>query len=306
MPKITIMSPVSQSDDAGFRAWWQDLRTVLSAIGLVQTADTGQLDPLTMVRPATNAFAGYETWRFDDALQSVAPIILRIRPGVSAAVTRPVVDLTVGQETDGAGNLVGVKTQTFVAANNQEFSSGTAAVRSRGCGGPGFAWLLLKERSIAFSSPHPIFGFCIERTVDNNGAPTALGFAVRFRNQATSNSAVGCQQYRFITPAAVSATAENVGASMAFVPRGMTDTKTDPATGGVGLDPQVFLQWYAMNAQRPLIAWATYSSADIAADVEFDIALVGTTPRHYVTLGGDGGSGGPVANIHMNCALWED
>ena len=77
------------SNDSDYRAWWDAIRAQFTAIGLVQTSDTGQLNPASHTRPTTNSFSGYEVWRWADTLQASLPIYMRIRPVSAQRKTGP-------------------------------------------------------------------------------------------------------------------------------------------------------------------------------------------------------------------------
>lgn len=92
--------------NTAFRAWASKIHEALEKVGLVNTADTGQINLATVERPGSlTTFAGYEIWRFNDAEQSERPIYIKIRYGIGAATTRPRLEMDVGRGSDGAGNL---------------------------------------------------------------------------------------------------------------------------------------------------------------------------------------------------------
>lgn len=101
---LTIYS----SNDAQFRAWGSGISAQFAAcFGWVKCADSGQIDWLTVTRPALgNTKAGYEIWRFDDPLQATAPVFLRFDFGTGSSVTNARLWITVGTGTDGAGNML--------------------------------------------------------------------------------------------------------------------------------------------------------------------------------------------------------
>lgn len=99
------MSACSSSSDAEFRKWAQGIHDALAACGLVQTADTGQVNLATATVPAAGAYT-YEVWRFNDALQATKPIFLKVEYG-SISTARPSVRLTVGSGSSGAGAING-------------------------------------------------------------------------------------------------------------------------------------------------------------------------------------------------------
>lgn len=99
----------SWSTDQDVRDFITGMHNALAAIGLVQTADTGQVNPATVTLPATGAVAGYEVWRFDDAQQAAFPLFLRIEYMRGSTGSQPPgFYLTVGQGSNGAGTLTGV------------------------------------------------------------------------------------------------------------------------------------------------------------------------------------------------------
>src|SRR4051812_43985318 len=70
--------------DALFRSWGSGLSAQFAAMGLVKTADTGQIDWSTITTPvASSQKMGYEIWRFNDALQATKPVFIRIDFGSS-------------------------------------------------------------------------------------------------------------------------------------------------------------------------------------------------------------------------------
>ena len=50
--------PINHANDADFRAWGSDLSVSLGQVGLVKTADTGQIEWVTVTRPTINTKAG--------------------------------------------------------------------------------------------------------------------------------------------------------------------------------------------------------------------------------------------------------
>jgi hypothetical protein len=110
--------------NATFRAWGSGISAALAAAGLVNTADTGQINWATVVLPGAGAAAGYEIWRFSDALQASAPVFIKLEYGSSGLIngthSAPQMWITVGTATDGAGTIqaaVGFPNSTSVRTN---------------------------------------------------------------------------------------------------------------------------------------------------------------------------------------------
>lgn len=105
-----------QTTDAEFRTWVAAVIAQLTAIGLTQTADTGQIDTATVTKAgATNTSQGYAIFRFNDTMQATRPVFLKFEFGSGANVAHPSIWLTVASATDGAGTVSG----TTIAARAQ-------------------------------------------------------------------------------------------------------------------------------------------------------------------------------------------
>jgi hypothetical protein len=109
MATATFSVPAQITSDAEFRTWGSSINTALAALGLVQTADTGQINWTTVTKPtAATTFAGYEIWRFADSLQATAPVFIKIEYGTgSSGASWHGLAVTVGSGTNGAGTITG-------------------------------------------------------------------------------------------------------------------------------------------------------------------------------------------------------
>lgn len=121
-------------DDARFRAWAQAIHDHIAATGMVQTADTGQINLATVTRPtAINTVAGFEIWRFDDALQATAPMFFKAEYGIGLTLDRPMLSTSVATGTNGAGTLTGqVSTRSTGGASTVRTSGATQPQYSAG------------------------------------------------------------------------------------------------------------------------------------------------------------------------------
>lgn len=103
----TTAAPTNDTD-ANFRAWinvWHSLFTTMG--GWAQTADTGQINFATVLKPAVaNTKQGYALYAMTDALQATNPVILKLAFGSGSFATTPGVWFAVGTHTDGAGNFI--------------------------------------------------------------------------------------------------------------------------------------------------------------------------------------------------------
>lgn len=105
--------PVFGVTDAEFRAWAGAVYAGMEAVGLVNTTDTGQVDPASVsgISLVNNEVRYYSSkmYRFDDALQASAPVFVRVRLGIFRANHQdsPCREYAVGTATDGANGFVG-------------------------------------------------------------------------------------------------------------------------------------------------------------------------------------------------------
>ncbi len=117
------------SSDATFRTEAQRLSTLITTCGgLVNTADTGQINFTTVTKPvAINTAAGYQIWRFDDALQATFPVYIKLEYGSSGVASGNSIGywITVGTGTDGAGTLTGQITVRTQLSSSTTAGSGT-------------------------------------------------------------------------------------------------------------------------------------------------------------------------------------
>jgi len=93
--------------DDEFRQWGKMVSDALASLGLVKTADTGQINWASVARPtSTSQSMGYEIWRFNDALQSTSPIFFKLEYGGSpSSASAPAMWVTPGQGSNGSGTI---------------------------------------------------------------------------------------------------------------------------------------------------------------------------------------------------------
>lgn len=166
--------------DAGFRAWAQKIHDALAAVGLTNTADTGQINLATVATPAANATdAGYQIWRFNDADQAAEPVFFKISYGRGGAATTPRLSIQTGRGSDGAGNLTTASIQRQCTPTTAPSGNGFIHVGYRDG-----ALAILFVTNTATASGAPVGRAMIERTRSPNG--TVLAGSV---NQITGTGA---------------------------------------------------------------------------------------------------------------------
>lgn len=102
--------------DAAFQAWVTMIHNAITGVGLVDTADTGAINPATVTAPAGGSFAGFIMYRFPtaDSGQSADPIYMKVEYGRSTTTSRGTLRFSFGTGTDGAGTLANASSTNVV------------------------------------------------------------------------------------------------------------------------------------------------------------------------------------------------
>ncbi len=299
MPRVSWSTPIESSNDATFRAWGSDIAARLATAGLIQTADTGQINWVTVLRPAINAYGGYEIWRFDDTLQATSPVFIKIEYGTSNNAATPAIRVTISSGTNGAGTPTGL-----VSTATVNYASGALVANANITNFPSHAvhtegFFALVFKMGAGASSLTLFAFSVSRSVDNTGAATAD--AVVMLGCGNSNSATADPPVSILNYSTSTVNNVSTGADLGFMPSRMTSSVT-------GADQQLFIHWIALPKMTPLIGTGSYILSELGLNSESGTALVGTTPRNYLAVGNSfrksayNGSGAVIGTA----ILWED
>lgn len=118
MAKVVWASAIgSHNNLVGWRSWMQELHAKLILSGLVQTADSGQLDvdQVTALKPEGQIY-GVRLYRFNDSVSQDYPVIIKFefysaaKGGSDLAYSTCGIAVSVGSATDGSGNFIGADT----------------------------------------------------------------------------------------------------------------------------------------------------------------------------------------------------
>jgi hypothetical protein len=282
----TWFFPLSNTNDATFRAWGADLSAAFAEVGLVKTADTGQINWTTVSRPAINTVAGYEIWRYADS-----SVFLKVEYGNGSNASDSFsLYITVGQNSNGSGTLTG-------ATSTRSITLLSIALISL-AGTPRQSFLVYKDGFLGFLGYRnagggniPLAFFAVCRTTDAAGAPDSRGVTVYTSQTLTWPRA---QALNFQTGVALS---QNITGDYVIIPMAITSSI-------IGADAQCFIHWTALPLVLPNPYVATVISAEVPSGSTFSTTLVGTTPRTYVALD-EYPRGSPLGAAYKLVMLWE-
>lgn len=265
---------LESTTDAQFRSWGLAFHNSLIAVGLTNTADTGQIDFTTVLIPAPGASGGYKIYRFNDALQASAPIFIRIDYGIDASgAAVPQMWVQIGTATDGAGTLTGVFSDVLRpmckagAIDSLVTPYITYMCYNATVGALTVAWKLGSNGLHATGR-----GFlAIGRSCDSDGAPTNTGATIFTFGVSTLADA---QSLRFPSVAGAFTRHNNYCVQVG-------DTIGTVTAGAV----QASICWAHYPRVEPIQWLAGVVTDEFPRGTEFPAALVGAVPHTYIALG---------------------
>jgi hypothetical protein len=280
------------NSDATFRAWGLEFSTYLAAVGLVQTADTGQINWATVTYLAGSGDQGYEVWRFNDAMQATAPIFLKFYYGSNGA-GNPRIRIEFGTGSNGSGTLTGTGSGVILNGNQAQSGTGSATATT--------SYMVHTEGFFAYRWKAGNAGQAtcfITRTCDNDGTPNGYGATLWSYGATGSGQQNNIRVVRFSgTPAVIYSIVNSSSTmQMAFVPLNVT---TALPSG----DNQGFLAWAPYPDMQPHHSLLGVTVAAAAAGTTFTSQTVGSTVRTFLQTGWlTGFSSSGTLGI---CFLWE-
>lgn len=183
----TIFSQAeNMSSDALFRQKGSGYSAAIQ-LGLVKVTSVGEIDWVTVTKPvSTGVSAGFEMFRFDDALQATYPVFIRVDYASAGSVQALGLWFTVGVGHDGSGNLVGPSLAVMKLAPTSAITNGQTSLSYFSVANN---YLNMFMNLGAASSLAATCGyFSIERTKDASGVDTAEGFLVMSTTTGAASS----------------------------------------------------------------------------------------------------------------------
>lgn len=297
MATQSYTTSISHSTTTNFRIWGLALSDALTTVGFVKTADTGQIDWVTVNRPAVNTSGGYEIRILNDSLHATAPIYVKIEYGTGIVSSFPNLWLTFGTGSNGSGTI----TDIFYArtaqynCNNYPLDSTVLAKQTHICMVDGFFGMIFKAENT--STLYPNAGLIIHRTQDSSGSPTTEGVVIYTPNAGYNPD---YQSYNFSTGYSFFSQFGQVygGSFGANFPGNLWTAGTISA--GVPGDYQLARHYCAMPLVQPLGMIVSSSNGDtITLGTQFTATVLGTS-RNYISLGQNS-----IDQFSTFCMVWE-
>lgn len=273
------------NNTAESRPAFQAIHDALAAVGLVQTADTGQINISTIPTTGTQDFSlGYEIWRFNDALQSTAPVFIKVEYGTRANVgggawVAPALFLSTGQGTNGAGGLTGVGLTRTQIAGDGSGNGGLANLPIWTSGAANRVGMCLQR--IGTMQTIGNWFWAIERTKDAAGNDTNEG--VHMVTRSGVNGASAGPWYTAQTVITGIAASQTRGEGPMCITNN-DGTATD--AGNTGIFP-----WQMCSKrgnENPPLGWASYFYGDLNGGNDIIVSFYGSN-HTYRTLGANAG-----------------
>lgn len=268
-------SRIRHDSDANFREWGSELSGKLATVGLVQTADTGQINWTTVTRPGSNTNAGYEIWRFDDALQATAPVYIRLDYGTGSTTTAPRIQLTVGDGSNGSGTITSTNGTTWTANQIANYNTGATTdtvYPSYLCYKDGFLGLDHKD-----GSGNSNGSFFIGRFADSDGTENGDGIFI-FAALSSSNTSWNLTGgIRFAATAQTFTRASTSPIALAPIPQ----ISSIDDSGNL----QAYLAYYITPTVRAMAVMCAVWNTEVPVGNTFLATLLGATQRTYIGLG---------------------
>lgn len=281
MTTSSFSTRVRHDSDANYNEWAAEFFQALSDIGLVQTADTGQVSVGALTRPGAGSYSGYQIWRFDDSLQGSAPIYLKFEIGTAnGASSTAAIRVSVGTGTDGAGTL----TQTGMSGTlttareinlvNTSHANNDTAHASHFCHTEGYLGISWKNDGTTNTAIPGLFFIC--RTSDAGGTADGRGAMIYWPRSAGGTPIT--QSVRFTaTAAAYTVQTTAPGYYLGLFPQAQASTV-------VSGDNQVALGWTITPLAEPLHGLVGCYPSEISHAATFSVAPKGSTTRTFIAL----------------------
>jgi len=274
MTTTTTLTPIDHTSTTGFRAWGLEVSTQLAAIGLVATADTGQINWTTVVYSSTaSSVGGYEIWRFADST-----IYFKMEYGTGPnGAGYPSMWMTVGTGSNGSGTITGgsaISARTIITCGSLPSSTlvNFPSYFSRTAGHFSMCW----KASMPGANSNPGGFVILGKTVDGTGATTTTGYGFL--------SAFGLASSPTMISGRLIATASVTTGTTKFCTAVGEPLSSADAAGNY----QIYGAYVNVPDVLPFLYAAGVNINDIPRGTTFSVNMVGATAHTYLAMGNTG------------------
>lgn len=290
MTTASTNTPWPNATDADFRAWGLEFHNLLLAVGLTNTADTGQIDFTTVLKPGASTYAGYKMYSFNDTNQAANPIFIKVQFGTGLTSPVPQIAVEVGIGTNGAGTLTpGFSTTGIGLRNNTATLSAVTPYVSSACYIDGCFWIAFKRHSTsAANNVQSGMAFFISRSCDASGSPDARSWRLVAGNSgagAGPQSQVFCKTTNTLYPLNSNAAGQYCLSAYGQIPLVMVPSIDISALKHYTLVP-------AMTCDPFML---TVNVNEVPEDSQGVLTPIGSVARNYIMIG-------PAMGINLSSA----
>lgn len=295
MTNTTWTSKPNHATDAEFRTWGSAINTALTAVGMVNTADTGQINWTTVTRASVNTDAGYEIWKFNDALQSTVPVFFKLYYGTGSNAAYPRIRLEIGTASNGSGTLSGTGSGTVTTVAG--VGTGDTTVRDNWAASDGSGLVLCLWNTSSTGSAKTLI--VIDRFRDSSGTASSAGWMLEYRNEnsAASNLTTIIN--------AVDGVASSLSYTPCLVPFPIAaNTSFLDASSNVVFFPHYVACKQGVYGTKMVLSYAV---ADLGYDSQISCSHMGST-RTFRSLGANANymniDNVGTGSVYVTCAVW--
>ena len=283
--------------DAILRTQLLSWHNAMLACGLVQAGDTGQINFSTVTRPVAGGQPiGNLVYRFNDALQSTAPVFLLVKVYTFVDASSWGFIFNAAPATDGACGPSASGPPAYCYGMGDASGAENTTIRISGDG----SRICLIAQPIEYYQ-HLGFVYCLERSKDNNGVDTNEGLQ-QFHQQRDDGGGVYKETPRAAFIQFTPFTASNNAMNGCQMPLGST-----------GSLPQNKVAVYPFRAflggeKAPPLGILGYFKADLYNRTPVGIACYDGQLHTYIPLGGNydhSASDGTTPGANAILMRWE-
>lgn len=252
---------------ANAQVWVDGVKDLITAAGLVQTTDAGQLDSSSITStPGYSSGFGYHMFKFPDTQQSTMPIFVRLTYGTNQGY--PSVQYIVGASTNGAGSI-----SDPIVNGSTGINGSSTVVNSYACyTGGTFNMVLGYGIASGIENNNCVLSLAVDRARDAAGTSLNNGYLAEGASGTFGVQVLSRSWYGPGSPAA----------NYNFMPS-LIPSNSAPSTAE-GPNVNVFRHYSMVPGVRPQLGMLTYMYSEFGALTPFTATVLGAQ-HTYMPMG---------------------